>query len=231
MTVRVRIEPMRRGALRWIADLLMVAGLAGVAVWLWALTDGALYQYVQGERFATNVGAGTDPEAAAGEAAGDPPRPEVFPPALPSLATLWKRDPRVMGRLEIPSVGLSVMVREGVDESTLRKAAGHLPSSAAPGQAGNFVLLGHRDTFFRPLREIALGDAVHVETPRGRFTYIVEAVTVRSPDAVPVHAGGSAAISTLITCYPFSLAGPAPRRWVVQARIVEPAAELDQAVQ
>jgi sortase A len=117
------------------------------------------------------------------------------------------------------------MVREGVDESSLRRAVGHLPASARPGEPGNFVLLGHRDTFFRPLRDIARGDAVHMRTARGDYTYLVESVTVVAPEFVPLGDPPAGAISTLITCFPFTYAGPAPRRLVVQARLAEQVAD------
>ena len=62
----------------------------------------------------------------------------------------------------MPRLGLSVMVREGMDAATLRRAVGHVPSTALPGQMGNFVVIAHRDTFFRPLRELEKGDTVQV---------------------------------------------------------------------
>lgn len=234
MTVRVRIEPGGRQAVRFLAGLLMVVGLGGILYWMWALAEGAVYQYVQSIQFVKEVGAGANPGIPLEKTSGNPLVPGIAPPParthIPLLGTLWKRDPLVIGRLEVPRIGLSVMIRDGVDEATLRKAAGHLPSSAAPGQPGNFVVLGHRDTFFRPLRDIARGDLVRVETRQGDFTYLVESVTARSPDAVPVAGGGPAAISTLITCFPFSYTGPAPRRFVVQARLAEAGETLDPAV-
>ena len=74
------------------------------------------------------------------------------------------------------------MVREGVDAASLRKAAGHLPSSALPGETGNVVVLGHRDTFFRPLRGIAQGDPIRVRTRSGSFQYIVDSIQVVEPE-------------------------------------------------
>jgi sortase A len=121
------------------------------------------------------------------------------------------------------------MVREGIDSGTLRKAVGHLPSSTLPGEAGNFVVLGHRDTFFRPLRDIAQGDEIRVQTAQGRFTYAVESIRVVPPDYLTLDSG-TEAMSTLITCFPFDYTGPAPRRFVVEARLV-PTERMDLPLQ
>ena len=60
----------------------------------------------------------------------------------------------LIGRLEIPRLGLSVMLMEGDDPKILRRAVGHIPGTPLPGQTGNVAFSGHRDTFFRPLRNI-----------------------------------------------------------------------------
>ena len=126
------------------------------------------------------------------------------------------------------------MVREGVDEASLRKAAGHLPSSALPGEGGNAVFLGHRDTFFRPLRAIAQGDSIEVRTRSGSFGYVVDSIQIVAPeDSLAFEQDASAKSMTLITCFPFDYVGPAPRRFVVRARMLPKTAtsEVDAAVQ
>ena len=148
-------------------------------VWLWGLSDGALYQFTQNARFSREA-AGSDFGIARNTPVAEAsPRPGVSAWIAPVLP---KRDPLLLGRIEIPSIQLTVMVREGVDATSLRKAAGHLPSSALPGQAGNVVVLGHRDTFFRPLRGIAQGDPIRVKTPNGSFQYIVDSIQVVAPE-------------------------------------------------
>jgi sortase A len=112
-----------------------------------------------------------------------------------------------------------VMVREGMDSTTLRRAVGHVPSTALPGQPGNFVVLGHRDTFFRPLRELEKGDTVQISTTRGRFTYSVESIEVVEPEGISLGAPPSESVATLITCFPFNYVGTAPRRFVARARL------------
>ncbi|HYV62264.1 MAG TPA: class D sortase [Bryobacteraceae bacterium] len=217
MVVRVRLQPLWKLLLTVTADLLIVVGVAGMLVWIWGLADGALYQYTQGVQFA-NEAAGGDVEIAGNLATSEAgPRPVVsrwLAPALP------KRDPLLLGRLEIPSIQLTVMVREGVDDASLRKAAGHLPSSPFPGENGNVVLLGHRDTFFRPLRGIAQGDPIRVRTPSRSFQYVVDSIQVVAPEQSLAFENTSLRSITLITCFPFDYIGPAPRRFVVRARMI-----------
>ena len=125
------------------------------------------------------------------------------------------------------------MVREGVDTTSLRKAAGHLPSSALPGQAGNVVVLGHRDTFFRPLRGIAQGDPIRVKTTSGSFQYVVDLIQVVAPEhSLTFQENMPAKSLTLITCFPFDYVGPAPRRFVVRARMLSnlTSSEVDPSV-
>jgi sortase A len=111
------------------------------------------------------------------------------------------------------------MVREGIDTTTLLKAVGHLPSSALPGSEGNLVLLGHRDTFFRPLRNIARGDSIYIRTREHSFTYQVESLEVVAPDSVSLAQSDSGPMATLITCFPFEYIGHASRRFLVRARL------------
>lgn len=127
----------------------------------------------------------------------------------------------LVGRIEIQRLGLSAIVSEGEDEATLAHAVGHLPRSAFPGEAGNVVLAGHRDSLFRSLEKIRLGDRVLLITPDGRFGYRVEDIQVVDPDHVEVLKPTRHQVLTLITCYPFRFIGDAPRRFVVRADAIE----------
>lgn len=220
MILRVCLRPVK---VRLVADLLIFVGLGAIMVWLWAKSDGALYQYVQSVHFEAEtvvddlpVGLPTVREMRP-QLAPKAPNPAA-PRLLPALAMLLDSDPRIVGKMEIPSIDLSVMIREGVDSATLRKAAGHLPSSVLPGEPGDFVVLGHRDTFFRPLRHITRGKTILVTTGRGRFTYVVESIQVVAPEGLILEQG-PLPMSTLITCFPFNYTGAAPRRFVVKARL------------
>jgi sortase A len=123
----------------------------------------------------------------------------------------------IIGRLSVPRIGLTVMLAEGDSNAVLRRAVGHLSYSPLPGQLGNVVFAGHRDTFFRPLRNIRAGDLITIETIEGLYEYKVEWFRVMPPDNVSVLAPSQSSELTLITCFPFDFVGSAPDRFVVRA--------------
>jgi sortase A len=128
----------------------------------------------------------------------------------------------MLGRLSVPRLNMSAMVREGIDLHTLALAIGHIPGTPLPGEAGNVGLAGHRDTFFRALRNLKTNDEIRFATLHGDFTYIVESISIVEPDDVEVLASSEASVLTLVTCYPFSYTGNAPKRFVARARQVSP---------
>ena len=139
--------------------------------------------------------------------------------------------PSFPARLEVPRLGLSALVKQGVDDATLRRAVGHVPESAAPGASGNTALAGHRDTFFRPLKKVRLGDRVRITTPRGVHEYVVRETKVVGPADVSVLRPTREKTLTLITCYPFNFIGSAPKRFIVRASSVETPIRADAAAE
>ena len=129
----------------------------------------------------------------------------------------------LVGRIEVPRIGLSAIVREGVDDRTLDRAVGHVPQTALPGEAGNVAFAGHRDTFFRPLRHIRAGDRIVVTTPEGEFDYVVRETRVVPPTDVSVLDPTPRPTLTLVTCHPFNFVGNAPNRFIVRAEQAEAA--------
>ena len=123
----------------------------------------------------------------------------------------------LIGKLEIPRIGISVMVLQGVDEETLVLGAGHVPGTPLPGPDGNSVIAGHRDTFFRKLEAIQPGDRVQFSTLRGTSEYVVESTEIVEPDETRVMESRGIAELTLISCYPFYFVGAAPHRFIVHA--------------
>ena len=143
-----------------------------------------------------------------------------------------------IGRIEIPRLDIRAMVAEGTDAPILELAVGHIPETAIPGAPGNCGLAGHRDTFFRRLEGVREGDRVRFSTAERTYTYEVEWSRVVEPDRVDTLDPTPVPSLTLVTCYPFTYVGRAPKRFVVRARQVDGAdgttaarAEKPRAVQ
>jgi sortase A len=127
----------------------------------------------------------------------------------------------LVGRIDIPRLGVSAIVREGDNTSTLRRSVGHVPQTAFPGEPGNSGLAGHRDTFFRGLRNARAGDRITVTTRDAVLRYVIRNTRVVEPDDVSVLKPTSGRTLTLVTCYPFSYIGAAPQRFIVQAEMTD----------
>jgi len=123
-----------------------------------------------------------------------------------------------IGEMEIPRLGLKVTFVQGDTPKILRRAVGHIPGTALPGNLGNVVLTGHRDTFFRSLRNIRQGDTITLKTFDGDFQYEVEFTAVVPPSDIHVLEPSDENTLTLVTCFPFYYVGPAPDRFITRAR-------------
>jgi sortase A len=156
----------------------------------------------------------------------------VKPPSKPLEWALATRSEAAMsglvGQIRIDRLGLSAMVAEGEDSRTLKHAVGHLPDTAFPGEKGNVVLAGHRDTFFRDLKDVRESDEIDIITPDGTFKYLVVETMIVSPEQVEVLESDGESILTLVTCYPFSYVGNAPKRFIVRAQQIFSAPPGDQ---
>jgi len=125
-----------------------------------------------------------------------------------------------IGRLEAPSVKLAATVLEGSDDRTLDRAAGHIEETPLPGDRGNVAIAAHRDTVFRPVRNLRVGDAVVLTTADRIYRYRVKSLKVVQPDDIAVLDPSDHPTLTLVTCYPFTFIGAAPKRFVVSADLV-----------
>jgi sortase A len=193
---------MKRSAVRWLRRALLIAGASLLAYCAFVWIDAWRFQR-QGERLLMSL-----PAPAAPAVPGIPSAPPAKAPS--------KGEP--IGRMEIPRLDVSVIVAEGSDEPVLRRAVGHIPGTALPGQTGNTALAGHRDTFFRPLRNIRRDDVIRFTTLQGDYEYRVVSTSIVDPRDVAVLDSDGSEELTLITCYPFYFVGHAPRRFVVRAQ-------------
>jgi sortase A len=138
------------------------------------------------------------------------------PPPLPGASAMGG----LVGRMEIPRLGISMMVAEGTEEATLRRAGGHIRGTALPGRPGNVGIAGHRDTLFRPLRNVRQDDLITLTTLQGEYRYRVVSTQIVSPSDLTVLDPDGHEILTLVTCHPFYFVGPAPDRFIVRAKRV-----------
>jgi sortase A len=129
-------------------------------------------------------------------------------------------DGQAIGEIHIARLGLSEVIGQGDSATVLRRGVGHLADTAWLGEKGNVVLAGHRDTVFRSLREIQLGDRIDVLAANKVVHYEVQSTIVVSPQTLSVLAASDDNTLTLITCFPFGFIGAAPNRFVVRAREV-----------
>ncbi len=166
-----------------------------------------LYQAEQGRILADEM-----KRSAAASAKAPPAAFAVVVPEVPKVESSG-----VLGRIEIKRIGISAIVKEGADDATLTLSVGHIPGTAGPGEIGNMALAGHRDSFFRGLRNIRLRDSIEFRTAGRCDRYRVESVMVVEPEAVQVLDPTSTRVLTLVTCYPFSWVGSAPKRFIVRA--------------
>jgi sortase A len=140
----------------------------------------------------------------------------------PERVSAWRKallepGPAPLAVLRIPKIRLEVAVMPGTDDRTLDRAVGHIEGTAGPGTDGNFAIAGHRDGFFRGLKDIAPGDVIEVDTMQGKAIYHVDRIWVVDPEDVWVLDPTPTRTLTLVTCYPFYFVGPAPRRLIVRA--------------
>jgi sortase A len=129
----------------------------------------------------------------------------------------------VFGRIAIPRLGISALIAEGAERAQANRAVEHVATSVFPGQPGNCAIAGHRDTLLLGLGDVREHDVILIDTLQGRYTYVVEWNRVVGPHRVDVIATAAPSL-TIVTSYPFQVVDPAPERFVVRARLVEPTA-------
>ncbi len=252
----------RFGALSRFRILLFLIGICALGYYGYTLANQYVYQSYENWAFDQQIAGGSAvtfadylrEETPFGFLLGQASRkPAIATPAAPTRQAQPEparpAEGSLLGRVEISRLNLSAIVREGVDAKTLSIAVGHVPSTALPGQIGNFAIAAHRDTLFRALKDIRRGDLVTFQSPEGAYSYQVVATKVVKPSDVTVlRSDGGGIISeddpqgqptdksrllTMITCYPFYYVGSAPKRFIVEAELVpnRPAApRLETAV-
>jgi sortase A len=196
--------------LRWGRMLFLAVGVSALGFVGYAFAKANLFQAYQSWRF--------DRALRDASATSISHVPLHIPANLAHHATMAPGTS--LGRIQISRVGVSVIIVEGTDEKALQRAVGHISGTALPGEPGNVGLAGHRDTFFRALRNIRLNDEVTLTTLAGSYYYRVDSMEVVTPAERDVLTDTAAPVLTLVTCYPFYFIGPAPNRFIVRAHLV-----------
>jgi len=142
------------------------------------------------------------------------PQPEMRSPEATPM------EGEILGHMKIPRLGVSAPVLEGTTSRTLRLGVGHIPGTAIPGTPGNSVIAGHRDTFFRALKNIHDGDEIELKTADTSTRYRVDWARVIAPEDLSVLDPTGESVLTLVTCYPFHFIGAAPKRFVIRAHAI-----------
>ena len=179
---------------RWAQRVLFTAAVAMLGYSTFVLVDGWMFQNRKRRHLEQRM---HEIQTASG---GSPEKPS--PDMIDDL----------VGRIDIPRLGVSVMVIEGTNNTTLRRAVGHIPGTSLPGKPGNVGISGHRDTFFRPLRNIRQNDIITLTTRLGEYRYRVVSTKIVSPGDVAVLDSSANEVLTLVTCYPFYFIGFAPKQ-------------------
>jgi sortase A len=212
MIVSVPSESIRY-FLGWFRAALLVIAVGALGYSGFVLADTWLYQKQAGIQFNQRL----NPALL---------NPTLLNPTVLNPAMMQPRRPNgpseketsgLVGRMEIPRLGISVIVAEGTSEATLRRAAGHIAGTKLPGRSGNVGIAGHRDTLFRPLRNVQQGDLITLTTLQGAFHYVVLSTQIVARSDVGVLNSDGREILTLVTCHPFYFVGPAPDRFIVRA--------------
>jgi sortase A len=184
--------------LRWSRNILLIIGLLALSYVGYALLDARLYQDEQARRFEREL---KETKLTRAESSG-----------------IAVSEGSPLGRIEISAVGMTTMILEGTEEGTLQRAVGHIRGTPLPGQRGNVALAGHRDTFFRGLRDIRVNDEITLTTLNGSYHYRVDSTKVVKPQETEALEDDGHDTLTLVTCYPFNFVGSAPKRFIVSAR-------------
>ena len=219
MNFRIKRQVSRTASLlRWSRYLFLVVGILALGYVGVVLLDTWLFQAYQTWRFQQALKSSKQAIGSVEQLASSPlPARAEADRARAESFGIDGRAGSPLGRIEISSIGLSAMIMEGTDSRTLRRAIGHIPGTPLPGQPGNVVITGHRDTFFRGLRNIHKDDEIILTTLNGTYRYRVDSTQVVGPEDTEVLGATADDILTLVTCYPFYFVGPAPRRFIVRA--------------
>jgi sortase A len=202
--MQLRLSARTHHIVRWSRNFFLVTAVLALGYSGFVLLDSKIYQEFQSRHFQNEL---ENNRALVGNT-GVARRP------------LGLAEGSALGRIEIARLGVTAMIMEGTDDRTLQRSVGHIRSTPMPGSNGNSAIAGHRDSFFRPLRNIRHNDEIILTTLNGQTHYLVDTTQVVAPDDIDVLDNSKESFLTLVTCYPFYFIGSAPKRFIVRAHKV-----------
>lgn len=209
--------------LRVTERFLLAVGFVLLGFYVLARIHGVVTLHAAMRSFEEASGAGSSTNAPADNSLGAIDYSLWSPTRIKAYkASLAHHPDAPLAVLRIPKLRIVAPVLNGIDDLTLNSGVGRIPGTAFPGQAGNVGIAGHRDSFFRALKDIAKGDTIELVTTHKTDVYVVDKVYITKPEDVNILRSGRFSALTLVTCYPFYYVGSAPQRYIVQA-LKEPA--------
>jgi len=191
----------------WVERLAWAGGVLGILIWAGAGWLGKTGARTELRHFAELKSAALTPDLSL----WSPERIRVW------RASLTQQSRAPLGVIRIRRINIEAPILQGTSDWALNRGVGHIEDTALPGEPGNAGLAGHRDGFFRALKDVRVGDTLELETIGDVATYSVERAWVVAPDDVSVLDQTSSPSLTLVTCYPFYFVGSAPQRFIVRA--------------
>lgn len=208
---------------KWVESALFTAGLGLLAIYCAVRLESVLSSRAAMKSFA-DLESSTFPAAKSYEGDSGSQQPDFSSWDQNRVRSYMESQSKPfdapMAVLQIPKIHLVVPMLDGTDDLMLNHAVGHIVGTARPGEDGNIGIAGHRDGFFRGLKDLQLGDEIDLRTLKGTDRYIVDQFRIVTPDNVGVLQPRSNPSLTLITCYPFYFIGSAPKRYVVMASLM-----------
>jgi sortase A len=205
---------------RYLERLLLFCGVLLLGFYLVAQLDRTLAVNAELQQFKGQQPGSTDESHGPAQATADPDvslwSEQRIKGYRESLAAHFAP---AIGVLRIPKIHVEVPVLEGTDELSLNRGVGHVAGTPIPGENGNVAIAGHRDGFFRGLKDVSVGDTIEMVTQGQTERYVIDSITIVDPSDVSVLKPRPRASLTLITCYPFYFVGSAPKRFIVQASV------------
>jgi sortase A len=208
---------------RRIEIFLLVTGLVLLGIWGGARIQGTISSRAAVKRFESDQ---LQPLKASAITMNDPTSGSQVDFSLWSAKrvdaykqSLANKVDRPLAVVRVPKIHLEVPLYNDTDDLTLNRGVGRILGTARVGEGGNLGIAGHRDGFFRGLKELGPGDEINLLISERSEAYVVDKIQIVYPEDVSVLKSTEVPALTLVTCFPFYYVGSAPQRFIVHASL------------